>query len=691
MARGMRRRDLLKASAAAGGVAILASCTTVPTSTTASATPAPTDTPGTAGKYQLGPLEGVDVVTDTSKYPKTFKEAPELADQVKAGKLPAVADRIGQDPLVLKPVHEVGKYGGIMHKSYIGTQDGTAFRFTNGPDSLLWYDWQWKKVIPWLARGFDQSADGKTLTIQLRRGMKWSDGVPFDADDIMFWYNDIYTNKDLVPSPAEDLLINGKPVTIEKIDQYTFRFVSPDPNFLLASRIAAGGIGVGGQSASPTGGPPLGLTAPAHYLKKLLPKYTPQAELDKQAAAEKYTSWALWFNDKYDIYRNVDLPTLAPWRTTRPVTDPNSFVMERNPYSIWVDTDGNQLPYIGTIQHAFAADQNVIALKAVAGEYDFQERTLSIDQLAVLKDGEAKGGYKISLDPQQDGVGIVLNLAYTKDAEIGDLFRTTDFRRALSLGIDRDAINETYFLGTSTPGAPCPGKDNPYYPGDEYRTKWATLDIAQANELLDALGYTNKNAAGIRQRKDGKGNLQLSFLAVNRLANFPLVVEQLKQMWAKIGIDLFNDTVTSALAQQRIPAGEAQMVGNQVATEDVILTPGNVIGGTAGYARIQALPWLQWLQSGGKQGTEPPQFYKDIYALWQKGYGSAEADRIKIGKQIHQMTIDQVYQIGLVNQGLATYGIRLAKNNLGNVPARVINAATVRIACNTFPMMFYFK
>src|SRR5437762_13220509 len=110
----MRRRELLKLTAMAGGAAMLTAC--LPETAKPSAAPTPTETPGTAGKYALGKLEGADLILDTSKFPKTFKEAPELADLVKAGKLPAVADRIGQDPLVLKPVHEIGKYGGIMHK-----------------------------------------------------------------------------------------------------------------------------------------------------------------------------------------------------------------------------------------------------------------------------------------------------------------------------------------------------------------------------------------------------------------------------------------------------------------------------------------------------------------------------------------------------------------------------------------------
>src|SRR3989442_6692655 len=76
-----------------------------------------------AGKSLIGKLEGPEVVTDPAKFPKTFKEAPQLAELVKAGKLPPVAERIGQDPLVIKPLHEIGKYGGTWRAGFTGPAD----------------------------------------------------------------------------------------------------------------------------------------------------------------------------------------------------------------------------------------------------------------------------------------------------------------------------------------------------------------------------------------------------------------------------------------------------------------------------------------------------------------------------------------------------------------------------------------
>src|SRR2546426_7416405 len=67
-----------------------------------------------AGKSTLiGKLEGPEVVTDPARFPKSFSESPQLTALVKAGKLPPVAERIGQDPLVIKPLKEIGKYGGV--------------------------------------------------------------------------------------------------------------------------------------------------------------------------------------------------------------------------------------------------------------------------------------------------------------------------------------------------------------------------------------------------------------------------------------------------------------------------------------------------------------------------------------------------------------------------------------------------
>ena len=190
-----------------------------------------------AGKSALiGKLEGPEVVTDPAKIPTTLKEAPQLAALVKAGKLPPVAERIGQDPLVIKPLHEIGKYGGTWRSGFTGPADfWNGFRCCSGPDHLLFWDYTGDKVTPNIAKGYEMQDGGRTLVLHLRRGMKWSDGKPFTADDFVFWFEDIYRNKDLVPTPSAAMAINGKQGEIQKVDTHTVRFKFPEPYFMPTS------------------------------------------------------------------------------------------------------------------------------------------------------------------------------------------------------------------------------------------------------------------------------------------------------------------------------------------------------------------------------------------------------------------------------------------------------------------------
>ncbi len=688
----IRRRELLKLTAAAGGAALLAACAPEVAKPSASAAASASAAPSgrtAAGKFPLGKLEGPVIVTDAAKFPKTLKEAPELAALVQQGKLPPVAQRIGQDPLVVQPL-TIGKYGGTMHKVVFGAgvNDLSVARFMTGGAPLLLWDYEWKTIKPNIARSFTVSPDNTSITVQLRRGMKWSDGEPFTADDIIFWKDDILDNEEIHPGLSADITIAGKQITIEKIDDTTVKFVAaqafPQLIEIMASPITD--LGATFRQNLGRGGP----FAPKHYLQKFHAKYIGKEAADKLAADNKQNGWAanIKFLSQYPV--NPALPVIFPWVTKTPTTDPTSFVIERNPYSIWVDTDGNQLPYIGTVQHVAVQSSDVIALKASSGDLDFMELQFTVAQLPVLVGNQDKGAYKVYLDPQQSGVGIALNLAYNEDPVIGELLRTIDFRRALSMALDRNQINETFFLGTGIPSAAVPNPENKYYPGDDYKTKWATLDLAQANSLLDKAGLTQKDSAGYRLRKDGK-RLTLAFMAVDRLVDQAQLGEIIKQSWAKVGVDLTVEVVASALAQQRIPANQAQMTINNVGTEEPWLSPGfqTPIGG--GFSAIMGPPYAQWINSGGKQGVEPFKEMKDAIDLFNKGRTVATADeRVQIGKDLTKLAVDNVFSIGIVSADL-TAGIRIAKNTMGNIPARFLNANVLLSPVTAMPQTYYFK
>jgi peptide/nickel transport system substrate-binding protein len=713
----IRRRDLLRLSAATGAATLLAAClpetpqapsaTLAAKAPTAAATPAlskPTSvlapqgtsqsaaaaaTPAPAAKYALGTIEGPIIVTDPSKFPKTLKEAPELAALVQQGKLPPVAERVGQDPLVIQPVHEVGNYGGTMRKVFFGgVNDLSIARFMTGGAPLVFWDYQWKTIQPNIARSVTASPDNTAITVELRRGMKWSDGQPFTADDIMFWYEDIYNNEEVHPGNSPDLTIAGKPVVIEKVNDTTVRFVSPQPNSLLLEIMASpiSDLGATFRQQLGRGGP----FAPKHYLQKFHAKYIGKDAADKFAAENNQNGWAANVKILMQYAGNPDLPVIYPWVVKTPATDATSFVIERNPYSIWVDTDGNQLPYIGTVQHLNVQGTDVMALKATAGELDFMELQFTVAQLPVLVQNQQTGNYKVYLDPEQAGVGIALNLAYDEDPVLGELYRNVDFRRALSLAIDRDQVNETFFLGTAIPSSTAPSSDNKYYPGDDWRTKWATLDVAQANQLLDKIGLTGKDAEGYRLRTDGK-RLQLSFLAVDRIVNQASLAEMLKTFWQKIGVDLAIEAVSTNLAQQRIGANQAQMTANNIGTEDVYLSPGFQTPTGGGFSAIMGVPYGQWANSGGKQGKEPFPEMKQALESFDRGKAAPTVEeRVSLGKELTKLAIDQVFAIGLVNADLSL-GIRIAKNNMGNIPARVLSANVLLSPVGAMAQTYYFK
>ncbi|MGH8915559.1 MAG: ABC transporter substrate-binding protein, partial [Acidimicrobiia bacterium] len=351
----------------------------------------------------------------------------------------------------------------------------------------------------------------------------WSDGEPFTADDILFWYEDIYNNDELHPGQSPDLQIGGKDVVIEKVDQYTVRYVSPVANSLLVERLASALSDLGGPYFCGQRG--RGGYAPKHYLQQFHPKYVGQAEVDRMAAEARFEGWVPFFLHHNDWQLDTDLPVVAPWKVTVPANDPTSHVLERNPYSIWVDTEGNQLPYIGTLQHTPAADTEVVALRAAAGEYDFQDLVFEVGKIPVLIENQERGGYRVHLGPQQIGIGIVVNLGYEEDPEIGELFRNVAFRRAISMGIDRDQINEALLLGTGTPGSVAPAPDNKFFPGDEWRTKWATHDPAEANRLLDQIELTDRDDDGFRLLPSGQDRIRLAFQSTPSFADFPAMGE----------------------------------------------------------------------------------------------------------------------------------------------------------------------
>ena len=642
----------------------------------------------------VGKLENPTIVTDPAQWPKKFGEAPALAELVKAGKLPPVEQRLPQEPMVIKPLRSVGKYGGTWRRGFLGPGDSENGNRVRASDKLLFWDVNGTHIVPNVAKGWETSADGRRTTLFLRKGMKWSDGAPFTADDFMFWYEDMYQNKDLIKSPAPELSANGKPGRIIKVDETTVLFEFDDPHFLFASQLAGDTQVGGGQSRLQSEERELGLYAPAHYLKQFLPKYSSVDSLNEKAKAAGFDNWAQVFKIKSDWRLNPDVPTISAWRMVQPINS-QAWVLERNAYFWATDTEGNQLPYLDKVQLTLAENPEVINLRAIAGEYDYMERFIDLAKLPVLLENAARGHYKVHLDPGFNGSDSELkfNFAYRLDPEIQKWFANLEFRRALALGIDREQVNEAFFLGLGVTGTPIPADNIPESPGKDWHQRWATLDVAKANAMLDAIGLKKKDAEGFRVRTDNGERLRLQIDVAQTLSpTWPQQAEMIIQQWRAIGIWADMRLFERSLFYTRVRNDQNQIVlWSNNGSESLYLytipvlpiDPQSSFGGAA---------YAQWYASNGAAGIKPtdPELLKG-FELLRSAVSQPEERRVQIAQEIWKLLVDQVWSIGMVGQSPAYMGTRVVNERLENVPARTCVSQHCRTPWSGHPEQWYYR
>jgi peptide/nickel transport system substrate-binding protein len=295
--------------------------------------------PAKIGSSLIGKLEGPTFILDAKAYPKTFKDAPILGRAGEGEKAATGRQRLPEPSqlLVVKPLHEIGKYGGNWRRAFTGPADHENGNRINSLDKILTFDHTGTKIVPSLARDWKVSDDKKTTTIFLRKGAKWSDGTPFTANDFMFWYTEIYLNKNINPTPFFEFQINGKDGVMKKIDDFTVAFEFPSRTSSSSGSLA-GSTAIGGGFATRGGFQNFGgAYCPAHYLKQFLPKFTSEEAATKKAKDLGFDSWVSLLKNRYSWALNNELPVMTPWKTVSPINTP-TWSMERNPYFWAVDT-----------------------------------------------------------------------------------------------------------------------------------------------------------------------------------------------------------------------------------------------------------------------------------------------------------------------------------------------------------------
>jgi peptide/nickel transport system substrate-binding protein len=612
-----------------------------------------------------------------------YKEAPQLTEQVRAGRLPAVDQRLPESPLVVPAVERVGEYGGVWRRAFLGPADANNYVRVVF-DSLFRHSPDGGKIEPKIAAGAEHSADYKTWTIKLRKGARWSDGAAFGADDIMFWYKDVLLNKDLTPAlPGWMRNKDGSPVAVEKIDDITVRFAFAEPATLfLTALVAADG-----------GDRTFAAFLPAHYLKKFHPSYTPKDEVDKAAQAAGFKTWTELFAARNAPPENPERPTMAAWVPTSRVSDP-VLTLRRNPYFVGVDTAGNQLPYIDEVRFTYFADVQALNLAAIAGQFDMQERHIQMTNYPVFKDEERKGKYKVLTWSTFGGAdaAITFNQTYRADPEMGKLMASKNFRVALSHAINRDQIKESAFLGLGEARQGVPAPWHPYFPGEEHAKKYTGYDLALANRMLDALGLDKKDAQGIRLLPNGKP-ATIEIAIVPAFGAWPDVGQLVAKDWEKVGIKTVVQIRERALHFKMRDANELMA---EIWNQDTTGFP--FTGNTKFDIRIPAIQignfgplHGQWYRSNGADGVEPPAQIKKLVELIDTAKTVGGEQQIKVAQDLFKIWADEVYEVGIVGLTPMIQGVVVLNSRMRNVPTQVGNDWPLRTPGNARPEQFFYQ
>ena len=585
-------------------------------------------------------------------FAQNYNEAPMLSKLAKDGKIPVVAKRLPVNPVVVKTVDEIGQYGGTAYLATIGGLGGfdDDLHFI-GFEAPLFLD-PGGDVHPNVIEKWEYSKDYKEVTLHIRKGLKWSDGVELIADDIMFFWNDEVKNEDYTTSIYIEEFKNA---TFEKIDKYSVKitFAKSFPLFdlKLAKQWAYQGR----------------WWRPAHYAKQFNSHYVDIAKLKSAAKEEGHSTYKDYY---YKSVGNGPIPSVenAPTLTAFVLKKKtlSYWEWERNPYYFKVDEKGNQLPYIDNVVVKKIDDIQALQGMIISGQVDLSAWNTTLENYPLYKKNEVTGSYNTLLWKTDKGaeVKFIPNLN-TKNKQLNKLFNDIRFRQALSLAINRDEINKLLYFCRAVPRQYYLLPNSKCYE-KKYENYYAQFDPEKAGRLLDEMGLNKKNKDGYRLDKNGKRiEILIEFWAEEPVAKGS-VTELVKEYWEKIGLKIAVKSITRGLLNERSSSEQLQITnweGGGVVDSDWLI---NMIPPIPGTGLSYAPHWGEWFESNGKKGNTPDVPTMKMIKLMKNIISTTdEAERVKFGKELWSTYVEQVYNIGTV--GMAPKPI-IANKRLFNVP-----------------------
>ena len=625
-----------------------------------------------------------------------YQEAPMLAEMVAAGQLPPVEERLPVNPEVIAVADQIGTYGGVIRRGFTGPGDHNNYtRFAY--DALLRFSVDGSQITPHILESWEASEDFHTWTLRFREGAKWADGAPLTSEALTFYYDAVLKNADLTPSRSELLPIrkqrpsfvipqpvansDGTLADMRAVDDYTVEVEFDFPYTLFPLELT---FRDGGDHT-------LAAHLPAHYLKQFHPDYGDQAEIDRLVAEAGLTDWTQLFLQKGIITDNPDRPSTAAWVPYQSTVSDQVFTLRRNPYYIGVDEAGNQLPYIDEVQFRYFADVQALNFAAVAGELDFQSRHIQLTNYPVLVENGERSGYDVITWPTFGGndAALWINQQYTINPELGEVLANRDFRIALSLGIEREEIRESAFLGQGEIRQPVAAPWHPYYPGDEYAFQYTEYDPDRANELLDSIGLT-RDANGMRTLPSG-APLRLEISVVPAFGPWPDVAQLVAADWTDLGL------TTDVQVRERtahFTMRDANELIIEIWNEDTSAFPftGNPkIDPRSNPATIFAVESRTWYATDGERGIAPTPEIARIVEIIETAKTVGTEQQIELAQELNRMIADQLYGIGTVGLTPMIQGVVVFNSDMVNVPPLVANDWPVRTPGDARPETFFYR
>ena len=618
-----------------------------------------------------------DYERETGNKIGALKEAPMLAELVAAGKIPPLSERMGEEPMVVRPDESIGKYGGTINTfAWRADQIDRVHQHMsaaeilqpNRPDLAA-------GARPGLAKRWESSSDARTFTLELRSGFKWSDGAPFTADDVVFSFVDMMGNEELYPAYPSIWKPGGEPVEVSKIDDYTvqFRFAQP---WATAEFAFSAGVGWGAGWWS------FAAYKPAHYLKQFHIEHNPDA--NKLAKQEGFEQWFQLFGARKNWITNPESPQMGAFDLETFTPDRATFV--RNPYFWAIDIAGNQLPYIDRVVGIIAENEELRAGRLLSGDVDFSSIDVSVDKIAVITQNAEKNNYIVDTTLPEWETWHTLEVAMlfnhtVPDPVIRELFDNVKFKQAMSLAINREEVSELVYLGLAEPTQAAAPRNSPVY--DEKRARaFAEYDPERAKALLDEIGL-KRDSEGFILRPNGE-RLNVIMSISNRLGSHAPAAELIASHWDDIGVKTTVDELTGAGLWQRFDANESHISlwKIEMSRSDILFTWVNWWAQGLFWGR----EWRRWFRTDGEHGEEPPPAVREWLDLWETIPVTLDSDeRIRLARKAYDLRVENLWYVGVV---APPPSVRLARKTLRNV---MLKERTTHLNMGYRAYQWYFK